>query len=178
MSFRTRLSRTEAQGRLMHARAFDELSRFTTALSLAPIILVFTRPCAYLFDSKRRIVDTTLNTGKMAQEATEGGGTVKRDNNLLAGEEMEYLGRKNRGRLFWDWQHSSVGPLARVSQFSPAESLWPVGELKAQNNQPINTLNRTSLCISESSAATRFYVQSRPYDHAHDSMDSFPLTDC
>jgi hypothetical protein len=28
----------------MHARAFDELSRFTTALFSAPIVLVFRRP--------------------------------------------------------------------------------------------------------------------------------------
>ena len=46
----------------MHARASDELSRLTTALSSAPIILVTRRPFTHSFISKRRIVDTPLSS--------------------------------------------------------------------------------------------------------------------
>jgi hypothetical protein len=49
---------TKERERLMQVLAFDELSRFTTALFSAPIVLVFTRSFAYLLNSMRRSVDT------------------------------------------------------------------------------------------------------------------------
>lgn len=61
-----RLLGTKEEVRLMHVLAFDELSRFTTALFSAPFIFVSTRPFAHLLNRKRRIVDTLAVSARVA----------------------------------------------------------------------------------------------------------------
>lgn len=86
---------TKEQDPLTHVRAFDELSRFTTALFSAPIILVLRRPFARLFKekSKRRIVNVRLSLEAWLDTRQREMNTI--DHEFSTMEVTEFLGKHN-----------------------------------------------------------------------------------